>query len=152
MREEAELEHQDSVSEPTEQMSVVDCQAFVQRLNCNRQMIRHTMLAGLDEIVIRSFSLNFWSSRRGHDSQFRSYWIKRVAEINFFKRTIEKVRVFDLILCLSFVIDGALCVRLSLIMECILVNKSPCLAYSRKDFDSIRSDLLVGALLINTEF
>lgn len=111
-------------------MSGVDCQAFVQRLNCNCQIIPHTKIGRLNEIVIRCLSLNFWSSCGGHTSQFHSYRIKR-----------------------------------PLMMSCILV-KWPCLVstcpYFRKDFDSIRNDLMANlvayissihvALLIITDF
>jgi len=64
LRQEPEFEHEHAVGKETEEVVLVDGEAFVQRLDGKGQLVAETVLAGLEEVVR-------WSSARASACSFK---------------------------------------------------------------------------------
>ena len=124
------------MSESAEEMCGVNFQTFVQWLDCNCQIIGHTVLACLDEIEVGWLSLTFWRPCNRHDSQFHSYRVKPMLMWFFFETSQPSNSLW----------------RRSTATARIFVYEWPILATLCEDFDPIWNDLSIGwTIYIDTE-
>ena len=78
LRNKPNLKHDNSVSKPTEHMSLVDIESFLKTLDGHKHIILEALLACLHKVVVCTLSLRRGCPFDRHHSQLTPDWIERV--------------------------------------------------------------------------